>query len=506
MNRRWLLALPLLFIAWLRYANFPFHNGFTVSALVFSNLVVLTVIYLAPQACAQWRTLSKQAKIGFAVVGLLYSLLAAIVYPGWIGSDLHLMIESLAAGTFGPWNSLTYSMAILGNYFLTGTAYGLIVLHFILMLYIALESLAWLESLKAPKWRLNCLVALLCLPLSQVLVLFHMRDTLFSILLVAVMVSILSRSKHTEISTRYLFFLGTALSLLMDLRQDGKILIISALALPLVWPAIRTRINLLFFFSPLLVGLLYFNQIANRFLNYQPYNSAYLLTLLAPPVGEILKNIGPENLSDSENKIIDETFGIDYMLDRYDRYLAYYHDRVSPERRNNFHLHYEPFKSIAFNLIQKYPNIYLKWRRDFVIRLTNLDWDGSAVLFSMWRTDFPWERTPLAGTVFSQSQIPGGMSSAYMNFVDWTFRSLPYPFRVTLSSILFPLCFLLLGLLKWRTQPLIAWCAATLLLRLMGIFSFATMAFFQYLLAIWLGGWIMALGLFKLNKKSPKST
>lgn len=491
MRSYWVLIAPLFLWPWLGFSTYPIKNAFTITSALAGDFIVLACVLIGHHIYGLWKELSPFTQRCFLAITVIYAGLVGLTYPGWIGIDIHFLADTISQGTTSAWSSLLYSAMTLGNYFLFGTPYGVILLQFSIMMFIVAEGFGWLEAKNSKRWLMWSFCAVLIIPISQVLVIFQMRDSLFSLILVALIISVLRRSHESKLSLFYVFSFAAIAGSLFDLRQDGKLIVAMVAILPLMWPILRQRSRLVVFYSALSGCVLFFALVATRLYNYDPMTAGYKFTLIAPPVGEILTTVGPDALPEEERKLIDDTIGIDMILKRHNRYSVFYHVWVSKDRHTNFPKNYEAFRKLAKDLVLRYPLIYLKWRRDLILRLTNLDPAGSAYLLTSFYKTIDWDAFRNGPTMFSRLEPPNEISDWYMYFVNDIFQSSSYLLRVVLSSMFFPFIFLFLSLLKWKTNPLLAWCALTLVARMCGVFAFSTMACFNYIFAIWFGGWIL---------------
>lgn len=435
------------------------------------------------------RTQSKTHRIILATITTISSLYLLIFWPGQIGDDLNLLTW-LVNGAPSDWLSFSYSVVVLAMQFLSGICFSTSLLYLALYIYLICQILA----LTTWTWKnpfTYLFVTIMSFPISLFLISYQNRDSLYSLLMMVLLLSILhlhyKTSKFFQLSIYQLLAIAVLLS---DMRQDGKyFLILVPLAVCLVQKFNKKK-SIQFFAATFLAGFALF-WIPGQFSSLHEFSSAYRSTALVNPLSHIVKNVGVENLTASQRNDIERYFSLDVLVKYHDPFdlYPYYAGGAKPGATEE---DFQAFQSATFDLVKNYPLVFLDNRIGMFLRLYNFD-RGSHFTSDTLREPFP-ENNVKAAEYYNLAPLP--ITDLYReteNFTGYLVHGLPYIFHLLLASCLIPLLTIGLLLFTYKKHPAIALCALILFARVVYFAVLAPAQYFKYVSSIWLGGWLLLL-------------
>lgn len=439
--------------------------------------------------------------ITWILCGAVYAGLLILHYPGFISSDDITNFNIIGLGQPTAWQSLSYSFIGLSTKLLFHNLGSIALLNLLgmwLICFLLLTTIPRKQRAEFYFLGLARTLTVLFLPISQSIFLFVSRDSLYTTLLVGLICYLISRRIKNEpgnLNGKEIFLIATALVLLGDMRQEGKLLICVFFLLSWILKVFeRVALKKLFVFT-LGGGAIYYILLPYS-MGISAYSQAYQLTAYVNPLSEIIRQV---EIPQNDLARIDAVISLKSLDKNYSKYdIGPFHNGGMKTFSDK---EFSEFKSTARKIFFTHLDLFFKNRFNMFLGTANIRFANPIFDDSL----FP---APGSGTAENQEIWPQYKIKIPSFFQTWHFNKLRYdiytnnPFvRFLLSSWLFPMM-LLIGMAFYylKRRPIVAFTSMLLLCRVPVIFLLAPANYYKYYGSIFLGGWLIIILL--LNQES----
>lgn len=461
-------------------------SSFTSTSVVLAYLFVLLMPVMVFRFYKIWKSIQiKQIKLIWLALAIFYIVVFIIVYPGFVGyDDMNSSVVVRAGKAFG-WQSLTYSFILaVGQILLGGLGFTSLISIFS-FLYIALNIFSMIAQAKLNyKKKMFLAFGLFFLalhPLNQGLLLYHCRDTLFSLLLFYLGFQIFRKSEWTRLEIVWFVVL---LVLLGDLRQEAKIYLI-------VFPSVFYFLNRwkiqqikIYLISCMVLSFIYYNLLAGHF-NAASYTYDYQVTAYVLPLSQIFHDKSPDQIPEEYTKNIEAVFDTKKLKEFFNPV------DIDPFHRGGYKYNinddkWKKFKSGAQSLILENLDIFFKNRIYLFKSMLNVGHPPQIFADDL-RSDISIDMAEI------KTKLKLTDNSYLLGSIGETYRGTLYRavdntniFNFLMSSFVFPILFLIICLFLIRYFPLVGCLALIIAIRLPILFLLAPASYVKYIYSLFL--------------------
>jgi hypothetical protein len=462
------------------------ESSFTTVSVVLSYTLILILPLLAYQFFLVLKSIQLNAiKFTWFVLALFYVFLLFFVFPGFVGYDDVATTSIVQNGMASGWQSLTYSFIVAMGHIILG-GFGLtIIISIFLFLFLSLKTMKLIDgSIISPRKKIALIFILFLLaihPINQAMLLFHCRDSLFSLFLILLSFQLLE-NRTWKISK--IIYFTTFLIILGDLRQEAKIYL-------LVFPFFLLYLKrwnfreIKFFLIFCLVLSFFYYKLVSDYFQSGSYGYAYQVTSYVMPLSQIFHDLPDDKISESDLKSIDKVLNVE-MLRKY----------FSPVDIDPFHngaftnnlskQQWARFKTAAHALILQNPTIFLNNRIYLLKSMLNIG-HPPLIISDDLRMNKQSSFTELVNKIHLQNNVSelSKYSISYRNFL-FDLNKSDSLVKVLLNSMLMPCLFLIFCILTISIFPALGSIAVVVGVRLPILFLFAPANYMKYIYSLFL--------------------
>ena len=432
-----------------------------------------------------WQLKSRGLKFIFAGLIIFYFILWFAFFPGFLGYDDGVSLTQVIKGRAWGWQSLTYSFFLSSGLILFGNVSWPATACVGIFIYLLGKVFAWLDQFPLKPYKkvfLGILLAVLAAhPLNQGLLLYHSRDTLFSLVLVFLGLQLFAEKPPGFIKMVALTLILVAVG---DLRQEAKIYLVLMPVLFCLLKKWGKRQLQIFALVGVLFGLFYYRWLPKYF-EVDSYSFAYQVTAYVLPLSQIFHEKTDAEISPEIRADIDRVFDVE-KLRKYFNPLD-----IDPFHQGGFRYSTNAeemgrFKAAAHKLFLQNPGLFLNNR--YVLFKTMLNLGVPWPLFFMDTLRTEPERFPEFVKALKLENNPYVLSPFEKRYVEALSGSInnEIPLRRVFVSYMLPILFLGLCLLFVFWDPLMAAFALFIGIRLPVIFLLAPASYLKYIYSLFL--------------------
>ena len=466
--------------------NFFTDSEFIRTCAILAYLVLLCLPFLAVNFFKNIIKInSKQLRWLAVAAVLIYCSLLAFVYPGFVGYDDVFSMDVILGGPVWGWQSLTYSVVLGVGFLILGNFGFTTILSIGIFLYIFVKILTMLDLStisERKKLLLGCGLLLLAMhPLNQALLLFHCRDTLFSLFLLFLGLQIFQKP-ITWKTTRIVVF-SFALVVLGEFRQEAKIYLI---LLPLIlWFLNWSKRQLFTLLSSICLFSVFYYFFCIKYFNVQSYTKDYQVTAYVMPLSQIFHDVPLAEIPEQHRKNIEAVFNIQLLKDKFnpidiDPFHAGGFNHESSDEQ------WQKFTTSARALIMQYPKLFLKNRIYLAKSMLNIGHPPLIVADERRMNKEPKFVAMMSRYNSSDKVLPISKAAETYRNELMELNKNENPVIWIFSSFVLPLLFLLFCLFSINYYPVIGGLALIVAVRLPLLFLLAPASYVKYIYSLML--------------------
>ncbi len=497
----WLLSIVFSAPAWLFYFNYSPKNLFTLASAITSIFIIHFFISALGVLPALFKTWSSGNKFIFLTCALVAIVLAVGCWPGLVEDDLP-QLRSHFFGLVNGWSSVSYS--IISHSMILLSQHGIANLPLNLLAYLTVVVL----FLQITNWKIKSfiiwpVIIILVYPPTMLFVVSHTRDSLYTLLFMIFILSILLKkyqpTSKFNLSVMQLFFVSI---LLTDIRQEGKALLVffPILIVYTYQYDFKKSIKYCIQFYVAAVGLFF---VSESLLSANAYNQAYRTTALVNPLSYIIHEKGIDSLSDEQKVNIGAYFDLNKLANNYTLY------NIGPFHAGGMNMagtldQYKAFQKSTIELILDNPWLFIKNR--IVILQTMFGFDSQIFIYNdnlKSKLDLPQKMVNFFRLEVKLEPF-NIIQQKFEKLLYYCFTSSPKYLQIFLGTGAVPLLVLLCLSIFYQFDLILSGAASLLLVRTLIVTLLAPAGYYKYIGSIWLGGWL--LGFIFLNLYLDRKT
>lgn len=501
-----LLTLSIFLLPWWNFfRSLQPVTPFTVFAAVFASLLAPALFWsLVFFLRSGRRRLGRDGFFAWSFICAFYACLFFLHLPGLVSFDELYPLRSLMEGRVHNWAGLSGSLLVQSSYLIFGRmlSTGWMQLFFlwgIAYLLLAQVPQRWGRVERGTAFVLAAVF--LCQPLTQAIVLYLDRDSLFSLL--ALLFCLLLYSQKQFFSSRRLeiLLLAGLLLFLGDLRKEAKVMVVAFTVCFGLSPVFSRREKLTLA-TALVVGAILYYGLVPWALGVRSYSPTYQIASYLKPLQSVVNKKGVDAFPPAESRAVAKVMNLEQLARPFPPFAASERDGLVKDdfTQEDF----GAFRVAALRWIVSEPRLFLRDRTALFWATTNFA--SPAPVFANMTT---FETEPNFSLYQKVFVLPVGKSEGNVARAhgEWLERVLIEPTlpRMIFFSLLPPLAFLLVIPCFFRRHILLSLLSLLVLSRVPALFLLAPANSFKYYGLVWLSGWVF-LFLLGLELTRPKAS